>query len=358
MSRPPLIARPCPQCDSGLQLGARFCPNCGVPIPVEPLLGNQNGPRHAYGRAAHQSRDQTVPYPGLAQSELYENIGRNSRSRIYGQPSLIPTFVVTLLFGAFGLIPAMRHSHMARERGYSTRGYWWTFGLTLLIPALLSLITLWIILSEIQHVSDAGAVGLQGQQSSPLGSSSSGGLNTGQTPGPTTNLQGTALVQGGIARDPAGDATEHDGEPGTDLTGFSWSAPAGSSDVQFTVSFAAFAQSQDATIYLGSGSGGDGTNCPGMPDATFRIDISGEAATVYSEDGGACQDASQIDSFIAKATSTGWIIQIPVSDLGLSSGSQYLVRVLGYTQLDPDTTTTIQDELPNSDNAPLLISYP
>ncbi|MGH3194842.1 MAG: hypothetical protein ACRDOH_16050 [Streptosporangiaceae bacterium] len=49
---------------------------------------------------------------------------------------------------------------------------------------------------------------------------------------------------------------------------------------------------------------------------------------------------------------------MPVSDLGLSSGSQFLVRVLGYTQLDSDSTTTIQDELPDSDAGPLLITYP
>jgi hypothetical protein len=57
-----------------------------------------------------------------------------------GRPSYLPTFLVTFFFGAFGLIPAFRHSKMARLRGYPEQGYWWTFGLTMVIP-----IVFWIV---------------------------------------------------------------------------------------------------------------------------------------------------------------------------------------------------------------------
>ncbi|MHB8290817.1 MAG: hypothetical protein ACYDEY_16665 [Acidimicrobiales bacterium] len=45
-----------------------------------------------------------------------------------GQPSYVPTVLVSLFFGLFGLIPALRHSRMARERACPDRGYWWAFG--------------------------------------------------------------------------------------------------------------------------------------------------------------------------------------------------------------------------------------
>jgi hypothetical protein len=44
-----------------------------------------------------------------------------------GRPSFAPTLIVTILFGVFGLVPAVRHSRMARRRGFSTNGYWWAF---------------------------------------------------------------------------------------------------------------------------------------------------------------------------------------------------------------------------------------
>lgn len=53
------------------------------------------------------------------------------------RPSYTPTILVSIFFGVFGLIPAIRHSRMARERGYTTSGYWWSFGLPMLIPTLI-----------------------------------------------------------------------------------------------------------------------------------------------------------------------------------------------------------------------------
>jgi hypothetical protein len=47
------------------------------------------------------------------------------------RPSYTPTIVVTLFFGLVGLWPAIRHSNMAKRRGYTVRGYWWAFGVIL-----------------------------------------------------------------------------------------------------------------------------------------------------------------------------------------------------------------------------------
>jgi hypothetical protein len=47
------------------------------------------------------------------------------------RPSYVPTALVTFFFGLFGLIPAVRHSRMARERGYPDSGYWVTFAVAM-----------------------------------------------------------------------------------------------------------------------------------------------------------------------------------------------------------------------------------
>lgn len=58
------------------------------------------------------------------------------------RPSYVPTILVTLFFGIFGLIPAFRHSRMAKERALNTGGYWWSFGLCLILPISLVLVVL------------------------------------------------------------------------------------------------------------------------------------------------------------------------------------------------------------------------
>jgi hypothetical protein len=71
-----------------------------------------------------------------------QKVGAGSASSLpirLGRPSYTPTILVTIFFGVFGLIPAFRHSRMARERGYSSAGYWWAFWLPILIPMLLLL---------------------------------------------------------------------------------------------------------------------------------------------------------------------------------------------------------------------------
>ncbi len=55
----------------------------------------------------------------------------------YKQPSGAATFVVTWLFGLFGLIPLFLHTGEARDRGLDTRRYFIAFALGLLASAAL-----------------------------------------------------------------------------------------------------------------------------------------------------------------------------------------------------------------------------
>jgi len=47
-----------------------------------------------------------------------------------GRPSYLPTVLTSFFFGVFGLWPAIRHSAMARSRGWPTTRYWlaWILG--------------------------------------------------------------------------------------------------------------------------------------------------------------------------------------------------------------------------------------
>ena len=68
--------------------------------------------------------------PSIPGSPQYYSSGQPIQpSRPLERPSYLPTVLISLFFSAFGLIPALRHSKMAKERGYSQRGYWWAFGL-------------------------------------------------------------------------------------------------------------------------------------------------------------------------------------------------------------------------------------
>jgi hypothetical protein len=65
--------------------------------------------------------------------------------------------VVSFLFGLFGLIPAVRHSRMARERGYPTGGYWWSFWLAWLVPYALVALLLGLLLVDQQGSGPGGS---------------------------------------------------------------------------------------------------------------------------------------------------------------------------------------------------------
>ena len=109
----------CPGCNGSNSDDAQFCTTCGRPIVVQP-----------------------------------RDLGGTSTWR--ERPSYTPTIVVTMLFGVFGLIPAVRHSRMARERGYSASGYWWSFWLPILVPtALVALLVVALVAAV--HQVDSGA---------------------------------------------------------------------------------------------------------------------------------------------------------------------------------------------------------
>ncbi|MDA8399375.1 MAG: hypothetical protein M0008_04900 [Actinomycetota bacterium] len=71
------------------------------------------------------------------------------------RPSYVPTVLISLFFGLFGLIPAIRHSRMARGRGFPERGYWWAFGSILagevLVGVVLPVVLLVVLTSAAFH---------------------------------------------------------------------------------------------------------------------------------------------------------------------------------------------------------------
>jgi hypothetical protein len=130
--------------------GARFCRTCGEPlIRLECVHGHPVGPAQRYCRVCGVVLgDQTQGSAELGTEGLSVSDGQQIRmpdqqalptlatpvgggpSHVPGQsgrPSYAPTLIVTIFFGIVGLWPALRHSRMARERGYTTGGYWWAF---------------------------------------------------------------------------------------------------------------------------------------------------------------------------------------------------------------------------------------
>jgi hypothetical protein len=78
-----------------------------------------------------------------------------------GQPSYAPTILVTLFFGIIGLWPANRHSRMARERGFTTSGYWWAFWLALLVPLAALAVLVVTLAIVVRHANDTSSGGDQ-----------------------------------------------------------------------------------------------------------------------------------------------------------------------------------------------------
>lgn len=121
----------CSRCGSELESGANFCDHCG-----EPTTNVARSPR---------------PIPrNVTSGPVYRDTG--------DQPSYAPTILVSLFFGAFGLIPAFRHSSMARERGYSGNGYWWAFGLTIAFSWGLGIILVIVETAIINHSINSGTM--------------------------------------------------------------------------------------------------------------------------------------------------------------------------------------------------------
>jgi cyclophilin family peptidyl-prolyl cis-trans isomerase len=108
------------------------CPHCHSPN------SDADGTCHKCGAALTVTVPPTpLPPPGLPYPPP---VGTAGAGVGLGEPSLVPTVLITVFFGLFGLIPALLHSKMARERGYSGRPYWWAFGLIVGGEALLGLV--------------------------------------------------------------------------------------------------------------------------------------------------------------------------------------------------------------------------
>lgn len=100
-----------------------ICPTCGTQLPTDSSVcgncGNQLiNKQVAFGSQGYSSQQPNQP---INCTSYYPPTSTE-------QPSYIPTVLVTILLSIFGLIPAIRHSQMAKARGYSQNGYWWTFG--------------------------------------------------------------------------------------------------------------------------------------------------------------------------------------------------------------------------------------
>jgi hypothetical protein len=126
-------------------IDSRFCGTCGIDLfPSPPVPPATASPLSTDAVPTTLSASTAVSAPAavartgpLLQPHGQMTGGFGSPST-YGRPSYWPTLIVSLLFGIFGLIPARRHSRMARERGYPTKGYWWSFWLAWLGPYLLA----------------------------------------------------------------------------------------------------------------------------------------------------------------------------------------------------------------------------
>lgn len=106
------------------------------------------------------------------------------------RPSYTPTIVVSMFLGVFGLLPALRHSRMARERGYSTSGYWWSFWLPLLVPT--GLVALLITSLVIASHGINGSATFSTPTIAPANTGGNSGSSQGIASGTTQSVPATA----------------------------------------------------------------------------------------------------------------------------------------------------------------------
>jgi hypothetical protein len=178
--------------------------------------------------------------------------------------------------------------------------------------------------------------------------------------GASASHKETLLAQGAVARGPAGDATAQSnsgaGKDPADLAGFSWTLQGAS--LRFTISYYnVFNPGLDATIYLRTTPGPAGSDCPGLADAQYGIVVD-DGYGVITRVSPTCPQQSTIGTANVSKTDHGWVISVPATAVGLGNGGLTQVRVLGYTQISSDTTTGIEDYLPDVNDSPLLIDVP
>lgn len=63
-------------------------------------------------------------------------------------PSLVPTVLITLFFGIFGLIPAAMGASKAQAAGMDGSRYWKAFGLVLVIEVIIGIL-LWVLVGSV-----------------------------------------------------------------------------------------------------------------------------------------------------------------------------------------------------------------
>ena len=178
----------CPTCGTQQAMGSRFCGSCGNQLPFGPES------QSAFGS---QPSDPKQPYQPINPTSYDPHTNPE-------QPSYIPTVLVTLFFGIFGLIPAVRHSQMAKSRGYSQNGYWWIFGgilggqtvLGILFTVILPLVFVTSVANSINNLPNNSGT-TPGSSPSATQGNSGNSTNSGAGNSPTSQPQSTGTWSSG-----------------------------------------------------------------------------------------------------------------------------------------------------------------
>lgn len=146
------------------------------------------------------------------------------------------------------------------------------------------------------------------------------------------------------------------GKAPADLAGFSWTLQGAS--LRFTISYYnVFNPDLDATIYLRTTPGPAGADCPGLAGTQYGIVVDNGYGSI-TRVSTTCPQQSTIGAASVSKTDHGWVISVPATSVGLGNGGLTQVRVLGYAQVSSDSTTVIEDYLPDVNDSPLLIDVP
>lgn len=167
----------CTSCGGSVAEGASFCPTCGMAVTTTGALFTARPSVHA---AAFSDSGSGAPAGQ-----------RTASPAATDRPSYWPTILISFFFGIFGLIPAIRHSKMAKRRGYKQNGYWIAFGSSLGACILLAVVVPVVLLLTLAHSISTTAAGYTTSPAAHAGSSGlSGGSQSDQNGGSSSQSFG------------------------------------------------------------------------------------------------------------------------------------------------------------------------
>lgn len=131
-------------------------------------------------------------------------------------PSVVPTIVISLLFGVFGAIPAAIAAAHVRQPGRRKSVYWWSFALSWLVQLVVGVLIAVLVFGASPAKVAAGLAGSSSpsaSSASPSGAASASSAAAsvpGQTTAPVTTVpaQTPGAVAPGAAETPAATATQ------------------------------------------------------------------------------------------------------------------------------------------------------